>query len=81
MEDTQPRNIIKGWISSFFTQISVGISTPMAKSVEEFGHLITPEVTSLLLESLRNCTIGDTYRVSGVNNDNLYAAYTNLVSS
>jgi hypothetical protein len=56
------------------------IGTAFIVGLEEFGHLITPEVTSLLLESLRNSTRGDEYRVGGVDTDNLYPAYTNPVS-
>lgn len=32
---------------------------------------------TLILESLRNSTIGDSYRVGGVDGDNLYPAYSN----
>jgi len=56
------------------------IGTAFIIGLDEFGHLITPSVTTLLLESLRNNTIGDTYRVGGVDSDNLYPAYTNPVS-
>jgi hypothetical protein len=56
------------------------IGTAFIVGLEEFGHLITPDVTSLLLESLRNSTRGDEYRVGGVDTDNLYPAYTNPVS-
>ncbi|KAK0122231.1 hypothetical protein ONS95_010484 [Cadophora gregata] len=53
------------------------ISTAFIVGLEEFGHLITPNVTTLLLESLYNATKGDEYRVGGVDSDNLYPAYTN----
>ncbi|KUJ08398.1 uncharacterized protein LY89DRAFT_741766 [Mollisia scopiformis] len=53
------------------------ISTAFIVGLEEFGHLITPSVTNLLLESLYNATKGDEYRVGGVDGDNLYPAYTN----
>lgn len=45
--------------------------------LEEFPHLITPEVTNLLLASLYNNTMGDSYRVGGVDDDNLYPSYSN----
>ena len=32
-----------------------------------------------MLESLRNSTIGESYRVGGLNGDNLYPSYTNPV--
>jgi len=57
------------------------VSTAFIVGLEEFPHLITPEVTTLLLESLYNATKGDEYRVGGVDNDNLYPAYTNPVST
>ncbi len=56
------------------------IGTAFIVGLEEFGHLISPPVTALLLESLYNNTKGDEYRVGGVDGDNLYPAYTNPVS-
>jgi hypothetical protein len=53
------------------------VGTTLIIGLEEFGHLLTPEVTSLLEESLYNTTKGDEYRVGGVDGDNLYPAYTN----
>ncbi|KAF7927944.1 hypothetical protein EAE99_005321 [Botrytis elliptica] len=53
------------------------IGTAFIVGLEEFGSLISPNVTSLMLESLYNSTIGDSYRVGGVDGDNLYPAYTN----
>jgi hypothetical protein len=53
------------------------IGTAFIVGLEEFGHLITPSVTGLLLESLYNATKGDEYRVGGIDGDNLYPAYTN----
>ncbi|KAK2624550.1 hypothetical protein QTJ16_006500 [Diplocarpon rosae] len=53
------------------------IATAFIIGIEEFGHLISPSVTTLLLGSIHNATKGDSYRVGGVDNDNLYPAYTN----
>ncbi|KAH8659266.1 hypothetical protein BGZ60DRAFT_382353 [Tricladium varicosporioides] len=53
------------------------IGTAFIIGLEEFGHLLSPEVTTLLEESLYNATSGDTYRVGGVDSDNLYPAYSN----
>ncbi|KAL1623142.1 hypothetical protein SLS54_004629 [Diplodia seriata] len=53
------------------------IGTAFIQGLEDFPHLITPNVTALMLESLRNNTIGDSYRVGGVDDDNLYPAYSN----
>lgn len=44
---------------------------------EEFGTLLPTNVQNLILESLHNNTIGDGYRVGGVDGDNLYPAYSN----
>jgi hypothetical protein len=55
------------------------IGTCFIVGLEEFGHLITPEVTALMEKSLFNATKGDEYRVGGVDTDNLYPAYTNPV--
>lgn len=56
------------------------IGTAFIVGLEEFGDHITPEVTDLMLKSLYNNTLGDEYRVGGVDTDNLYPAYTNPVS-
>ncbi|KAK0389061.1 hypothetical protein NLU13_2637 [Sarocladium strictum] len=44
---------------------------------EEFGDLLSEDTKGLLLESLRNCSLGDSYREGGVNGDNLYPSYSN----
>ncbi|CAG9997229.1 unnamed protein product [Clonostachys byssicola] len=44
---------------------------------EDFGDLLSQSVKDLMLESLYNCSVGDSYREGGVNNDNLYPAYSN----
>ena len=44
---------------------------------EDYGHLLSKSVKSLMLESLHNCSVGDSYRDGGVNNDNLYPSYSN----
>ncbi|KAF4629873.1 hypothetical protein G7Y89_g8265 [Cudoniella acicularis] len=38
------------------------IGTAFIIGLEEFGHLLSPEVTNLLEESLYNATVGDSYR-------------------
>ena len=48
--------------------------------LEEFGHLLSPELTQLIEQSLYNVSVGDSYRVGGVDDDNLYPAYSNPVS-
>ncbi|KAI1873849.1 uncharacterized protein JN550_003118 [Neoarthrinium moseri] len=44
---------------------------------EEFGDLLTQDMKALILESMYNSTVGDSYRVGGVDNDNLYPCYSN----
>jgi hypothetical protein len=44
---------------------------------EEYGSLLPGNVQILILESLKNNTIGDTYRVDGVDGDNLSPSYSN----
>ena len=44
---------------------------------EDFGNLLSDDLKSLMLNSLHNCSVGDSYRDGGVNGDNLYPAYSN----
>lgn len=44
---------------------------------EEFGDLLSDGVKDLMLDSLHNCSVGDSYREGGVNGDNLYPSYSN----
>lgn len=44
---------------------------------EDFGHLLSKQIKDSMLESLYNCSVGDSYREGGVNGDNLYPAYSN----
>ena len=55
------------------------VATAFIQALEEFPDLITPSVAELMLESLKNATVGDSYRVGGVDGDNLYPAYSNPV--
>ncbi|KAF3764102.1 hypothetical protein M406DRAFT_260292 [Cryphonectria parasitica EP155] len=53
------------------------IGTTLVVIYEEYGSLLPASTRSLILESMRNNTIGDSYRVGGVDGDNLYPAYSN----
>lgn len=55
------------------------VGTTFIIALEEFGHLISDTTTRYMEESLKNATIGDSYRVGGVDGDNLYPAYSNPV--
>jgi len=57
------------------------IGTAFIIALEEFPHLINHEMTKLMHESLYNNTVGDSYRVGGVDGDNLYPSYSNPVCS
>lgn len=48
--------------------------------MEEYEQLLAQDTRDLVLESLYNATKGDEYRVGGVDDDNLYPAYSNPVS-
>jgi hypothetical protein len=53
------------------------VGTTFIMAIEEFGPLLSNDTTALMLDSLVNATIGDSYRVGGVDSDNLYASYSN----
>ncbi|KAL1879500.1 hypothetical protein Plec18167_003957 [Paecilomyces lecythidis] len=53
------------------------IGTAFIIGLEEFPDLIDLQLTDLMHRSLYNNTIGDSYRVGGVDGDNLYPSYTN----
>ncbi|KAK8075330.1 hypothetical protein PG997_009993 [Apiospora hydei] len=57
------------------------IGTMFVVMLEEFSDLISEAVQELMLESLFNATMGDSYRVGGVDDDNLYPSYSNPVRS
>jgi hypothetical protein len=72
-----PPNIYNSWDPNW----RGFVATVFIMCLEEFPTLLTPKVTALLLESLHNATVGDSYRVGGVDNDNLYPAYSNPVGA
>ncbi|KAK7938034.1 uncharacterized protein PG986_014902 [Apiospora aurea] len=53
------------------------IGTNLIVIYEEFGAILPGDVKQLILDSLYNATIGDSYRVGGVDDDNLYPSYSN----
>jgi len=57
------------------------VGTALIVALEEFGDLIPEPTTTVMLESLYNNTVGDSYRGGGINGDNLYPAYSNPVDS
>ena len=57
------------------------VGTTFVMILEEYADLLSDEVQELMVESLRHAVEGDTYRVGGVDGDNLYPGYSNPVSS
>lgn len=57
------------------------VGTTFVMILEEYSDLVSDEVQELMLESLEHAVIGDTYRVGGVDGDNLYPGYSNPVGS
>ncbi|KAK7984587.1 hypothetical protein PG989_011989 [Apiospora arundinis] len=53
------------------------IGTTFVVMLEEFPDLLSDDVQDLMLASLFNATVGDSYRVGGVDDDNLYPSYSN----
>ncbi|KAK8043470.1 hypothetical protein PG993_005900 [Apiospora rasikravindrae] len=53
------------------------IGTTFVVMLEEFPDRISEAVQELMLASLFNATVGDSYRVGGVDDDNLYPSYSN----
>ncbi|KAL4807472.1 hypothetical protein BDV18DRAFT_102559 [Aspergillus unguis] len=53
------------------------IGTALIVIYEEFQDILPDDVQDLILESIYNSTVGDSYRVGGVDGDNLYPAYSN----
>ncbi|KAF2120481.1 hypothetical protein BDV96DRAFT_538644 [Lophiotrema nucula] len=53
------------------------VGTTFVLILEEFPHLVPYDLQQYMLESLYNTSIGDSYRIGGVDDDNLYPAYSN----
>lgn len=71
-----PENIYNSWDPNW----RGFIGTTLIIALEEFPDLIPANLTAYIEESMYNNTVGDSYRVGGVDNDNMYPAYTNPVS-
>lgn len=72
-----PAVIYKAWdpnIRGFF-------GTTFIMAMEEYSHLLSEKAKAQVIETLRLAAIGDSYRVGGVDDDNLYPAYSNPVRS
>lgn len=56
------------------------IGTTLIVILEEFEHLLSAQTVHMVEASLYNASVGDSYRVGGVDNDNFYPSYSNPVS-
>lgn len=55
------------------------VTTSWIIVIEEFQHLLDPDLVILMKESMYNATVGDGYRVGGVNMDNCeFHFYTHI---
>jgi hypothetical protein len=68
-----PPNIYNSWDPNW----RGFVGTTFVVILEEFAHLLPQDVQQYMMESLYNATIGDSYRVGGIDDDNLYPAYSN----
>ncbi|EFQ34016.1 hypothetical protein CGRA01v4_12505 [Colletotrichum graminicola] len=68
-----PKNIYNSWDPNW----RGFIGTTLIVIYEEFKDLLPHDVQDLILASMYNNTIGDSYRVGGVDDDNLYPSYSN----
>jgi hypothetical protein len=53
------------------------VGTTFIMMLTEFPHLLSPSTTTALQSSLHLTSHGDSYRVGGVDDDNLYPSYSN----
>lgn len=71
--DVYPASIYNSWDPNW----RGFVGTTFVMIMEEFSDLLSNDTQELIMESLYNTTVGDTYRVGGVDHDNLYASYSN----
>ncbi|PVH93355.1 hypothetical protein DM02DRAFT_619309 [Periconia macrospinosa] len=68
-----PPNIYNSWDPNW----RGFVGTTLIIMLEEFPELIPQDTQDRMMESLHNATVGDSYRVGGVDDDNLYPSYSN----
>ncbi|KAF9448777.1 hypothetical protein P691DRAFT_729053 [Macrolepiota fuliginosa MF-IS2] len=62
---------------SYDPNVGLFVCTSWIIIMEEFSHLLDPGLVTLMKESMYNATVGDGYRVGGVDMDNLFPIYSN----
>ena len=73
--DAYPAEIYESWDPNW----RGFVGTTFVVMLEEYGGSLGEETRGLMLESLGHAVVGDSYRVGGVDDDNLYPAYSNPV--
>ncbi|KAI1122990.1 hypothetical protein F5Y10DRAFT_252866 [Nemania abortiva] len=71
--DVYPPSIYNSWDPNW----RGFIGTTLVIMMEEFSHLLSHKTQTLIIQSLADATVGDSYRVGGVDDDNLYPSYSN----
>ncbi|KAG6909244.1 hypothetical protein DXG01_001426 [Tephrocybe rancida] len=62
---------------SYDMNLALFVCTSWIIVIEEFQHLLQPDLVDLMKKSMYNATVGDGIRVGGVNGDNLFPIYSN----
>ncbi|KAG5651479.1 hypothetical protein H0H81_008510 [Sphagnurus paluster] len=63
--------------NSYDLNMGLFVTTAWIIVIEEFTHLLAPELVERMKRSMYDATVGDGYRVGGVDGDNLYPIYSN----
>ncbi|KIY67025.1 hypothetical protein CYLTODRAFT_462105 [Cylindrobasidium torrendii FP15055 ss-10] len=63
--------------TSYDLNMGLFVCTSFIIALEEFSNILDPDLVDLMKRSMYNATIGDGYRVGGVDGDNLYPIYSN----
>ena len=62
---------------SYDANSNLFVATAFMLAIEDFGHLMDQETKTAVIESGYRAVVGDTYRVFGIDGDNLTPAYSN----
>ncbi len=62
---------------SYDANSNLFVATAFMLAIEDFGHLMDQDTKSAVIESGYRAVVGDTYRVFGIDGDNLTPAYSN----
>ena len=62
---------------SYDANSNLFVATAFILAIQDFGHLMDSETKAAVIESGYRAVVGDTYRVFGIDGDNLTPAYSN----